>query len=80
MLYVPIFIFLLNGSFTHVGAYDKVYMDYQLCLHDVAEAVTGALKDAPEGRSVKGGCLPLGDGVKPPTEPVMKPCDTCKEL
>jgi hypothetical protein len=66
MLFIPFAIFLLNGSFLHAEIYDRVFTSQEKCMESVKGAISKALEDVPDGGSIKGGCLPLGDGVKAP--------------
>lgn len=63
MLYIPFFLFILNGHFQHALIVDKTFIDSKVCMHEVAEAIAND-HNIPEGGVVKGGCLPLGDDVK----------------
>ena len=78
MLFVPFAIFLLNSQFVHAQVYDRVFTSQQECMDSVKASISKALQKAPEGGSIRGGCLPIGSGVNSVYKPSTEPTDPCK--
>lgn len=75
--WIPIFMFSLNGVFTHAFTMDRTFETSQEC-HEVVDKAVLSLQEsgkAPPGAAVTGGCigLPLSMKVAPPAPPAAKP-------